>query len=441
MEFFLKNSLLILSLLFSFSILSAGKSENRRSAYNDFVTFMEELSFNAGGPSVGSEVTCSTELATQSLPVCNTREIFSKNSDLFPSDQEYIQFPDGSVLMNPLFSGESQFEEGKRDTENMLSLYKKTGGKSKEFGEEVFERVREKFIDSIVGSQDISTLSNEQKLLIDRIRRVNLTISDEKCETGVWASFTKATYEVSMCSAALKFPEYALVPLLAHEIGHSIDFCAGADKCLEHSKGVGYTPSLDREDLIGKFLSKNPSSNRERAVDYVARFEDSLGEFFKNGSTGNEEGVLPSKIGDDDISMFTDFLENLKNKNDIKVVDIGIPISENPLNSVQKCLEDNFHFKPKPDNIPEMCRGAEFTERGAQIWSSKVTGEYLNTYPPVSIHDKMSLMGLSVTSFTSKKNSLRWVGKEEDFNTIFLSNPNIQNVFNCRPLPTQTCSL
>ncbi|WP_417334725.1 hypothetical protein [Halobacteriovorax marinus] len=432
----------IFILLFTLLINSpmAAKGKKRANPYTDFINFMSENNFTTGGPLSKMNQECS-ELREASVqrPVCNTREILGKHQDLFPEDQEYIHFPDGSVLKNVFFSGQSNYSPETKETMKVLDLMKKTSGRAPQTAIDTFERVRSLFIEEITNGTEPDSLSEDQKLLVERISKVQFNINDEFCEGGVWAAFENLTYNINACSAILKLPEHAMIPLLAHELGHSVDFCGMSSKCIGHTHNSKVELTSQEQNTIREqFMRDNPTLSQSRVDSTFSNFQLSLNEFFSSNSRGHELDFLPNSRGGVNIQAFENYLEGLKSKGVVNEIDQGIPVERSPLTSAQKCLEENFHQSPIPSTISEMCADTTFSERGAQIWSAKVTGRYVEQYPPISTSQKLALMEVSMASIKGK-NANNWSTKEQDFNTIFLSSPQLRNVFNCTPLPTQSC--
>lgn len=438
-ELYIKSLLILF--FFSIQVIAASKSTRSDSAYSDFIKFMEDNNFSSGGPSINTGITCTTNLPEETRTVCNTREILNSYRANFPEDQEYINFPDGTILKNHFFTGESQFPDNTRDTMKVLSLMEKSPGRQSHTAIEIFEKIRSLFITEITNNTQQENLTSDQQLLINRVNNVRITISQEQCQTGVWASFSKLNFEITACSAILKLPEHAMIPLLAHEMGHSMDFCGMTTACLGHSNANSQTPSItELNNLAAKFRADNPGITDPEVQRQLDSYKESYTEALRSEGFADESALLPRDRGNYNFRAFRDNLEELKNNGTFKVIDQGIPIARNPLVPIQTCLEENFHQEKIPSDFNKMCEDSTFSERGAQIWSTKITSKYVIERPPISDNQKLALMEVSLASIQGK-NANSWKGKEEDFNILFLSSKELQEVYNCNPLPTQTLCL
>ncbi len=446
---------ILLALLLSLSSVAqveqtkAQRKRERRSpppsAYNDFINFMEEYNFSAGGPLTDINLNCGPRDDRMARPGCSTREIFSQYREHFPEDQPIIFFPDATALPNPYYQApESEASEenvvyGRGESDQISEILSQATKRTAEEVNTQIEKIRESFIKTITLNSNQGELSDFQIQMINRINTITVTFSDEQC-SGAKAAFYPSSLEVSACSNLLALPEHALVPIIAHEMGHSLDFCSGSHRCYSHNQGSGEIISDEkRNELRLRFIADNPSGNAEQLTQ---SFNSYLDNFIKiTNRRGIAEVLDPtfsSEINEFNFSSIQSFYNKLIEDQKLTLTDSGIPQSELPITAVQECLSNNFYLPTLPSDLDILCQGSSNTERGAQTWSAMVTGQYVEDNPPISFHQKLALMATSITNFNGK-NTHTWEGKENDFNTLFMSSKQIQEVFNCEPMPTQSC--
>lgn len=451
-----KCFLIILTLLLSQGAIAQNeesRGERRKkerrppppSAYNDFVKFMEEYNFSAGGPQTDINLSCNSRDNLSTRPGCSTREIFSQFKEHFPEDQPVVFFPDGTALSNPYYvkadsetSEENPTYGGGQRSEFANSLSQARKRTNEEASVQV-EKIRESFIKTITNNSNQNELSDFQKQMINRINALTVTFNDEQC-LGAQAVFYPSSLEIFACSNLLTLPEHALVPIIAHEMGHSLDFCSGSHSCLSHNQDSGEIISNEkRNELRDRFIADNPNEDKEKLTQSFNSYLDNLIKI--TNRRGIAEVINPtfsSEINEFNYSTLQNFYNKLIEDKKLTLTDSGIPQSELPITAAQECLSKNFYLPELPTNLETLCKGSTNTERGAQTWSAMVTGQYVEDNPPISFHQKLALMATSISSFQGK-NAHTWEGKEKDFNTLFMSSKKLQEVFNCEPMPTQNC--
>ena len=415
------------------------------SAYNDFVNFMEEYNFSAGGPQTDINQMCNTMENISTRPGCSTREIFAQFREYFPEDRPVIFFPDGSVLSNPYYvKPESQGSEenvvygGREDTEMSEAVSQARRRTSEEVNSQI-EKIRESFIKTITNHSNQEEPSEYQTQMINRINALTVTFNEEQC-SGAQAVFYPSSLEIFACSHLLALPEHALVPIIAHEMGHSLDFCSGSHQCFSHNQGSGEIITEEkRNELLQQFIAENPNEDRESLNQKFDSYLDNLTKItHRRGIAEVLNPTFSSEVNELNYSSLQSFYNKLIEDQKLILTDPGIPQRELPITGVQSCLSENFYLPELPTNLETLCQGSANTERGAQTWSAMVTGQYVEDNPPISFHQKLALMATSISSFKGK-NKHTWEGKERDFNTLFMSSKRLQEAFNCEPMPTQDC--
>lgn len=264
---------------------------------------------------------------------CSMRTILQENSSLMPPDKEVIEPVRGQGgFINPFYTGPSSAPDGIAEMPSVRKsrLLGNIQPRPLEEGQQIVSEVRESMMREIAGS---GNQSPHQRLMIERVRDIKITISD--CQ-GAEGSNDSTQYEIKLCQNALKMPKLALVSLIAHELGHSLDLCnLGSKRYHNHSTGQ-------------RFLDTSPDITREM-------------------------------------------------RQAAELTDNGIPLAENPLIGAYQCLnQTNDYYRPIPSERTELCNETLYTESGAQIWAARATGQFVKAHPP----SREEAIGLFANSMT-----------------------------------------
>lgn len=246
---------------------------------------------------------------------CSMRNILSENMGLMPADKEVIEPVRGQGgFINPFYNGPTSAPDGIAEMPSVRKSRLLTGIQPRPLEEanQIVDEIKESMMRVIAGE---GAQSSHQLLMISRIR--DLKINMTNCQ-GAEGSNDSTTYEIRLCQNALKMPKLALVSLVAHEIGHSLDLCnLGSKRYHNHSTG--------------------------------ARFLDTT-----------EVDTSNAEITDRGIPL---------NENPL-------------LGSYSCLNQSNNYYRPIPDDRQTLCSDTMFTESGAQIWAARATGQFVKMHPP-----------------------------------------------------------
>ncbi|MCC6137203.1 MAG: hypothetical protein IT287_01105, partial [Bdellovibrionaceae bacterium] len=120
----------------------------------------------------------------------------------------------------------------------------------------------------------------------------------------------------------------------------------------------------------------------------------------------------------------------------LKKVDGGISLDQNPLVPSYNCLSVHQKYKPLPREQAKVCEGTQFTEAGAQIWGARITARYIEKNPP---NNSLQALGLFAAGGLDTLMGKGPSQKVKDFNSMFLSEPAIQQALGCSPNAQQNC--
>lgn len=343
---------------------------------------------------------------------CDLRSIMAENASVFPPNEAVIAVETGGGgIVNPYFNGEDpDAPEGERPTARRSRLLKNIPDRDKAETEKIISDLKAMMIAEISGS---GTLTPDQQLMINRVNDLKVNLSD--C-SNVEGSNDSITFEVSLCKNALKMPKLALVSLLAHEIGHSLDLCGlGSSRFHNH-----------RHDL-------NQINSALPATAPVSGDAEDFTRLLSEASASSSPYLLDTSFSSD--PQHSARFSALVRASGMRKADNGIPLTRNPLAVTYQCISgNNNHFNALTENREELCRNTDFSEGGAQIWASRLTGRFVAQNPPQSKTEALGLLANFVSGIQKGPQ-----GKEHEMNSIFLSEPSLQRIFNCTPKPTQTC--
>lgn len=259
-----------------------------------------------------------------------------------------------------------------------------------------------------------ASISQEHKDLLSK-RLMTLKIETRSCEKN--KDISKATYyslwhTIKICDYMIKYPEFGLVVLLAHEMGHSMDLCYIHGAFFENKQG-------------GKIPKFNPAVD-DGWEDFLKIIYESKSKYFTVGD------FLDRDRG-------KEIFEKLISEKKIVQVDKGIPIKDSPLTESYRCLSKGGSYPPLKENQTELCQGSKYSEAGAQIWSAKVSAAYLKAkYFRMNRVDLTSMFSLmKIPTKQGRLQSPR--GKEKDFNEIFLPQSIFRSSFECQSTVAPSC--
>ncbi|PIP95306.1 MAG: hypothetical protein COW00_18900 [Bdellovibrio sp. CG12_big_fil_rev_8_21_14_0_65_39_13] len=415
----IRKILILISLISANSFCSELTKENILT--QNIVRQMEELQFSSGGPRFEEQLISCTVL-DQPKTKCLLRDIFLENSHSLPSNEEMIILPDHTAMMNPLFSGVATPKlAGEGERERIARMMKNVRGRKQADVFQDFENIRNIFIKTITKGRSENELSQTERIIINRIKGTILKIDSNQCRSA-WASNQTMSQTISLCETALKLPKYSLIALLSHEMSHSFDFCNSRHTC--YGK------------VEGQELSTHFFDNTGLDAEELKMYKHSVSVFFNSDS---KRGIISplEGFGDKQIQHF----ENLTQRGIIREIDPGIPFKDHPYTQIAQCLHQNFpkNYKEIPLARKDVCSGSNFKELGAQIGGAQALAQFIQEQPPTNSLEKLSIMTLSSPlNFEGKyKNSL--TNKEMDFNSIYLSRPSLQQLYNCSPQAQQNC--
>lgn len=346
-------------------------------------------------------------ISTAHASECSVRDVLNQNLNSFPVDQQIIEPVKGQGgFLNPFYKEPPtppSNEITERPVQRRARLLNGVTERSETETTQIIQEVKDLLLREIAGSN--VNQSPAQQLMLKRIQDLQVTLQD--CN-DVEGRNSHAIYEVKLCKNARKMPKLALVSLVAHELGHSIDLCNLGGQRYErpHSHTNLSLPGNIEDENLREFVTEVKESSNPFLLDSpMARTPDSL-------------------------RQFTQLIE----ANGFRKVDEGLPLSSNPLIHPFACLAREYKtYKNIPETREELCRGSHHTEAGAQIWAARITGNYMAATSP-TIEEKLGLFANSVGSLSKGP-----AGKEVDMNAIYFSDPNIQRAFGCTPSPQQQC--
>lgn len=339
---------------------------------------------------------------------CSMRNILAENAALLPSDKEVIEpvkgqggFINPNYVSPPATANTMVEMPSVRRSRLLGSVQPRT----KSEAQQIIAEVKEVMIREISGEGE---LSPHQQLMLSRIRDLEINVTD--C-TGAEGSNDSSTYKISLCLNTLKMPKLALVSLVAHEMGHSLDLC-----------GLG-----------SKRYSKNiPNVNLETENENLGGSRDLFGDTLSRMSNPSNRFLLDTSVTETDEQRRQ--FEKIAASGGLIAADNGIALHENPLIASYTCLnQTNRYYRPLPDNQRDTCNDTIYTESGAQIWAARITGKFVSTYSP----SKEEAIGLFANAMSGMNKGT--TNKEHDIDSIYFADPNIRNMFGCTPKANQNC--
>lgn len=133
-----------------------------------------------------------------------------------------------------------------------------------------FQRLKESMIQQVTGGSAESSWNDHQKFLVARLRQVELSL-EQKCDPAVDAKYEHVSNKVSVCPLVTAMPFEAILPLLAHELGHLADPC---NYVVSRRPTARSNPAAIRSCLSRAGVPETPESrralSREVRVEWVA---------------------------------------------------------------------------------------------------------------------------------------------------------------------------
>lgn len=246
--------------------------------------------------------------------------------------------------------------------------------------------------------------------------------------------YSPETHSVKICPGIAVMPKANLVRLLAHEISHSIDYCQSQGELYHRLPG-------ERARNVAPQVPGVPKS-------------DSLRLFFADGAEYFNYGPRVARFDTPKV-----LIENLTSKKIVDVSAYGIPKDNYPLSRVLACvnkeknlLTPNGKYTPN-GAVPGIsmgsdggCAEGETTagEDTADIWSARITGQYLAENPFSDSLERAAFFYTSIPSVCAEEaSSSSGKSAQGGQNThsadlfrnesIFLSDPQLQHAVNCKP--------
>lgn len=338
---------------------------------------------------------------------CSMRNMLAENAGLMPPDREIIEpvrgqggFINPNYVAPPSSGGVVEMPSVRRSR-----LLGTVQPRPKAEAEQMIREIKDLMIQEITGEGE---LSPHQALMIKRVRDLQVNVTD--C-TGAEGSNDSSSYEISLCLNTLKMPKLALVSLVAHEIGHSLDLCGLGSKRYKKND-----PNVNLESV-----NENLGGSQNLFLDTLGKMSNPGNSFLLDTSVT----TTPEQQ-----SQF----QKIAAAAGLEVVDQGIPQHENPLAASYACLNGaDPYYRPLPENRNTTCNDTLYTESGAQIWAARITGKFVSTYTP----SKEEALGLFANVMAGMNKGT--TNKEHDIDSIYFSDPNIRNMFGCSQKPKQNC--
>lgn len=337
---------------------------------------------------------------SQQLPECNVSELLASQRQNLGNDPRTV-LPSGTSFINPYFVGDRP-AESLDEGEGMAARDRVT---SEQQIRSTFENIRQMTAQEILRSS--SSTPEEKNILLQRLQRLQITFSDS-CPP--LAANNSLTQTVVVCRRALRLPSLAIVALLAHEVGHTIDLCS--------LTGTFYTRREPLRQLATHLRRRSLSTDEQSFVNQL-----------------DQNPGAQSLIAARNIPGSEPVLAELVRRGAISPADSGMPLARNPVSATYVCLSQNGYPR-SPSSAEEACNSTQYTEPSAQVWSARITAAYIRQNPPATRLDALGLFAAAdLSSLIAKGPS----NKVRDFDNIFLSEPSIRQAFGCRPRANQNC--
>lgn len=308
----------------------------------------------------------------------------------------------------------------------------------------IFNDTKELLIDEIINGKSVEEWNPYQKIMVDRIRSLKFQVkkctSEERQNPG--ASNDLLTNTIKICGHALDAPQLALVMVLGHEIGHSLDIVnLGCRQFKMKTPGIrleSYFHATPQEATILK------DSEIKSATSFIG------------GHSSNSIPPFDMEVFRDRLKLASDgngffnecafenpkekqHLDTLLKSNKIEIVDEGIPVSWHPHRKAMSCMAKNAKWEEPPTSQNQAEIGGYFTygEKSAQIWGARALARHVRLNPQIKANE---ILGISRFVELNENLSLKGVGEKEiEIDTIYLAEPEIQKRLYCEPNSGQNC--
>jgi hypothetical protein len=280
---------------------------------------------------------------------------------------------------------------------------------------ELFDSIRENLVKTV----DRSNLPEEdKKIIIRRFKLVNLEFADCPRGDSSPGSMKTINLTMSLCKQTSQAPLMALVALIGHELGHTVDMENLGCPLVQIKKNTNLVdhlpPTLIQDQQIKLHL------------DDIARRTDRL---FNLCAVRQPE---------------RDSFAALVEKGVLTVVDNGVPPIRNPTRNTFICLNNHSSNVglakrgPPPDNqAAAEAERMSFGESSAQMWGALAVSNYVSAEKSLTNRD---ILEMSYYSQVYQPGSIKSnMGKERDLNEIYFSSAAIQDRLQCQPIEGQRC--
>lgn len=360
----------------------------------------------------------------QEAPQCTFEDVTKSCKAL--KDQkgtQYIYLDDGTYFRNPEYDTSwKSYIYYSNNPPARISQERQTEVKS------LVEYVRQTLIDKVRRGRDNSSLSALERSQIQRLQTIEFDLNtsldnQHLCNSSYPnAGYFQETHSFMLCKSAMMQPNSALVAAIAHEMGHSIDICRMLQPLQKKHGQYGITALHDK--IL--FRNQNPQTQPTTAAAAV-----SVEEIKKT-----PEFICLSQKG---------FLQdpNQKEKEDLskQLVDIQKESGNTSLNDQELHAHNLKLMQEYPYCFNSKSSHNTINEAACDLWASHAQGDYISKHPPKTDTERIATFGVFIKNLcgpqdeqaVSTSGDSSHPASIDRVNKIFLTNPNIQNIFGCTP--------